>query len=145
MTVDERILKTISGAAGKTSDPGRAERNLLRFVEANPDIKRFRPYFAIIADLFAVSQFLANYCIANPDEMYAAVKERKKNITRKLLGKHAGRDLVPDEQLDINYLMKVLRLFKKRYLLRITIRDITEESGLLTSMDELSFVAETII
>ncbi|MEN8262241.1 MAG: bifunctional [glutamate--ammonia ligase]-adenylyl-L-tyrosine phosphorylase/[glutamate--ammonia-ligase] adenylyltransferase [Nitrospirota bacterium] len=145
MTIDNKILKTISDAALKTSDPGRTERNLTRFVEANPDIKRFRPYFVIIANFFAVSQFLANYCIANPDEMYAAVKGRRKNITRKLLKEHAQKELVPDEQMDINYLMKALRIFKKRYLLGITIRDITGESGLLTSMDELSFLAETII
>ncbi|MEE9524953.1 MAG: hypothetical protein V3V59_09440, partial [Thermodesulfovibrionales bacterium] len=49
------------------------------------------------------------------------------------------------DETDIKDMMKALRLFKKRYLLRITLREITDESGLLTSMDELSFLAETII
>jgi glutamate-ammonia-ligase adenylyltransferase len=145
MTIDNKILKKISEVAHNTPDPSRAERNLVRFIEINPDIKRLAPYFAVIARLFAFSQFLANYCITNPEELYSAVKERKKNITRRLLKERAKKELVISGDTEISGMMKALRLFKKRYLLRISIRDITEESDLLTAMDELSFLAEAII
>ena len=145
MAIDREIYKKISEASLNTSDPKRAERNLQRFIELNPDSEPLVEYITETAGLFAASQFLANYCISYPEELYAAIRERKKTITKKLLLEKVKTELVPDENLDVNHMMKVLRLFKKRYLLRITLRDIIGESDLLTSMNELTLLAETII
>ncbi len=163
MVVDKEISRKISEDAANTCDPIRAERNLQRFVERNPDFKKLAIHLSTVSRLFAVSQFLANYCIANPDELYSAVKERKKGISRRLLVERVKRELgagedrtgqrqaamSPDsfskEKVDAGSMMKALRLFKKRYLLRITIRDITGETDIMSSMDELSVLAEVII
>ena len=142
MAIDEKTYEEIAGASANTPDPERAQRNLLRFVELNPD-KSPSPCFPIAARLFAVSRFLANYCIANPGELFAAIREIRSNITKISLEERAGG--LPGHKMDINHMMKALRLFKKQYLLRITLRDITGETGIQSSMEELTLLAETII
>ncbi|GBD97219.1 MAG TPA: bifunctional [glutamate--ammonia ligase]-adenylyl-L-tyrosine phosphorylase/[glutamate--ammonia-ligase] adenylyltransferase [Nitrospirae bacterium] len=142
MAIDKKIYEKISGASANTPDPVRAERNLVRFVELNPD-KILYPYFSEAAGLFAVSQFLANYCIANPEDLFAAIREIRNNITKRFLEERAGG--LSGHKMDINYMMKALRHFKKQYLLRITLRDITGETDIQSSMDELTLLAETII
>lgn len=157
MTINQSIQDKISEAAAHTPDPERAQRNLMRLFETDTNTRRLTPYLSVISQLFAASQFLANYCIAGPEELYNAVRERKKNLTRRLLKERAHKELSPPhgpaserkemkgDATDISHMMKALRLFKKRYLLRITLRDITGESSLLTSLDELTFLAEVII
>ncbi len=146
MAIDNEIKKKISEASFKSFDPKRAETNLIRFVEFN-DSGHISPYISIAARLFSASQFLANYCMTSPDELYAAIKERKKEITKKLLQARAGKELTAplSGQPDIKQMMTALRLFKKRYLLRITLRDITGQTDTRSSMDELTVLAETII
>jgi glutamate-ammonia-ligase adenylyltransferase len=165
MNIDKKKLKRIYEAALNTPDRKRAERNLIRFLELNTDGKRLFPYLTIVAKLFAASQFLANYCIANPEELYEAIKERKKEITNRLLYVKAKKELIidgnliphfppslkggsagsTDQKKDLNSMMKALRLFQRRYLLRITLRDTTGETDIQSSMDELTLLAETII
>ncbi|MBI4683551.1 MAG: bifunctional [glutamate--ammonia ligase]-adenylyl-L-tyrosine phosphorylase/[glutamate--ammonia-ligase] adenylyltransferase [Nitrospirae bacterium] len=146
MAIDNDLRNKISEASLHSFDPKRAETNLLRFVEFN-DSSHFSPYIQIAARLFSASQFLANFCMSSPDELYAAIKERKKEITKKLLHARAGNELAAPlpGQTDINHMMAALRIFKKRYLLRITLRDITGETDTRSSMDELTVLAETII
>jgi glutamate-ammonia-ligase adenylyltransferase len=146
MTVNEEMREKISEASLNSFDPKRAETNLLRFAELN-DYGLLSSYISIAARLFSASQFLANYCIAHPEELSAALRERKKEITKRLLQDRADKELaaLPGGQPDINQMMKALRLFKKRYLLRITLRDITAETDIQSSMDELTILAETVI
>jgi glutamate-ammonia-ligase adenylyltransferase len=143
--MDNKTREKITDAAIRTSDPIRAETNLIRFIESSPKHKLTAASIIIAAKLFAASQFLANFCINNPDELYSALKERKKNITKRYLAGRAGRDLMDDNEFDIYSAMKSLRLFKKRYMLRITLRDITDETDIQAAMDEITLLAETII
>ena len=153
MISNKKTLIKISEAALNSCDPERAEKSLIRFFEQNPDNKLARPHLAITAKLFAASHFFANYCIARPDELYSAIKEKNRDITKRLLQARAKKELPSPQntpeltggQIDINQIMKSLRIFKKRYLLRITIRDITGESDIQASMDELTFLSEIII
>ena len=153
MAIDKERDRAILTAASNTPDPQRAERNLARFFELNPNERRILQYLTIAAKLFSVSQFIANYCIANPDELYAAILERKDVFTRKSLQEKAGKELeglhgspsLEGSHSDINLMMKALRVFKKRSLLRITLRDITDETGIQASMYELTFLAEAVI
>lgn len=146
MAIDKDIRNKIAAASLKSFDPKRSETNLLRFVELN-DSSHITPYMPIAARLFSASQFLANYCMTSPDELYAAIKERKKEITKKLLQARAVKELaVPlTGHPDIKQMMTALRIFKKRFLLRITLRDISGETDTRSSMDELTVLAETII
>lgn len=145
MTIDKKILCKISEISRNTADPERAEKNLLRFCEVSPDIKRLDSCMVIAARLFSISQFLANFCIANPEEFYSAVKKRGENITTRLLKERAMKELVMGENNDIDKMMKLLRYFKRRYLLRITLRDINGETDMTSSMDELTALAEELI
>jgi glutamate-ammonia-ligase adenylyltransferase len=144
MSTDKELYKEISEIASNSVDPERAKRNILRFIDLN-EFRRFTPYLNTMIKLFATSQFLANYCIANPDELYIALKERKNNITRELLKERADKELFVRNEDDIKDMMRCLRLFKKRYLLRTTLRYVTGETDILISMDELTFLAETIL
>jgi len=146
MAINKEIREKISEASLNSFDPKRAETNLLRFVEIN-DSSRFVPYIQVAARLFSASRFLANYCISRPEELYSALKERKKEITKKFLLAMAGKELDAPRpgETDISQMMTSLRLFRKRYLLRITLRDISGETDILSSMDELTALAEIII
>ncbi len=144
MALDETTLKKISEAALGSSDPGKAETNLQRFFEQNPGHSLTDSQLTIVSGLFSASQFLANYSIFNPDELYSALAGRKKELTKRLLKERALNELLI-EDADIDSIMKTLRIFKKRYLLLISIRDITGESDIRTSMDELTFLSEIII
>ncbi len=145
MTINKKLSEKISEAAVNTADPERAERNLVRFCELNSGSMMGSAFLSIAARLFAASQFLANYCIAHPPELFDSIRERKQDITGRLLDNRAKKELAFDENADINSVMKALRNFKKRYLLRITIRDLSGETGVRSSMDELTALAETII
>ena len=144
MPIDKGLYSKISEASLDTPDPKRAERNLLRLFEAPVEKEVLFTQIADVAKLFAVSQFLANYCIANPEELSTAIKELRVPLSKELLLERAETELMPDDEMDIIGIMKSLRWFKKRYLLRITLRDATGETDILSSMDELTMLAETI-
>ncbi|NOY40161.1 MAG: bifunctional [glutamate--ammonia ligase]-adenylyl-L-tyrosine phosphorylase/[glutamate--ammonia-ligase] adenylyltransferase, partial [Nitrospirae bacterium] len=144
MPIDEGLHKRIEELSLDTPDPERAERNTLSLFELTP-AGPFLPYLADICRLFAVSQFLAIYSIANPEELLAALKEITRPVSKELLLERISAEIMPDEPQNIEAMMKALRGFKKRYLLRITLRDIAGETGILSSMDELTSLAETLI
>ena len=145
MPSDKEIYKSITEISIGTPEPKRAETNLLRFMDTAPEKERFLPYLKETAKLFAVSQFLANFCISNPAQLFSALKMMGEPITKEFLSKKSNEELFLHGESDITNIMKRIRLFKKQYLLRITLRDITGETDTLSSMDELTFLAEIII
>jgi glutamate-ammonia-ligase adenylyltransferase len=145
MLSDKGIHKSILEAANHTPDTKRAEANLRRFFEAAPEWERFILHTQEISKLFAVSQFLANYCISNPEELMSVLKEIREPVTKKLLFARSSAEVAFHESVDMAEIMKAARLFKKRYLLSITLRDILGITDTLTSMDELTCLAEVII
>ncbi len=145
MNIDDTLKKKIHEASLTSSDPVRAERNLIRFFEQNTAGTLAGPHLLTAAKLFSASQFLANYCSMHPEELYSAIKERGKELGRRLLQARAKKELLFSEDADSEAAMKTLRAFKKRYLLRITLRDISGETDIQASMDELSYLAEIVI
>ena len=145
MPSDKEIYKSITEISIGAPEPKRAETNLLRFMDTAPEKERFLPYLKETAKLFAVSQFLANFCISNPAQLFSALKMMGEPITKEFLSKKSNEELFLHGESDITNIMKRIRLFKKQYLLRITLRDITGETDTLSSMDELTFLAEIII
>ncbi|RJQ19378.1 MAG: bifunctional [glutamate--ammonia ligase]-adenylyl-L-tyrosine phosphorylase/[glutamate--ammonia-ligase] adenylyltransferase [Nitrospiraceae bacterium] len=144
MTIDAEMIKAVSEVSRSTPDPKRAETNLLRFLEAAQEKERFLPYMKEAAGLFAASQFLSNYCVSNPDELYFALKSLNGPVTKKLLLEKGSEELAAGDA-DVAEIMKKIRSFRKRYLLRITLRDIAGETDILSSMDELTCLAEVVI
>jgi len=150
MTLDKKLLDQISDVTVTTPDPERSARYITRFCEENPQYIPSLSDLPFMAKLFAMSQFLANHCIAVPAEFYSALQALDQRIDRSMIAKSALNELpVPKKmkgiQLDPMDIMRALRIFKKRYLLRITLRDITGKTDIQSSMAELSCLAETIM
>lgn len=145
MALDNNTLKKISDAAMWSSDPDRAERNLVRFFESNHKDRLLPKELAVTAGLFAASQFLANFCISSPEELYSAIEESRDEVTKDILQARAEKELAFSKTSVTNDVMKALRIFKKRYLLRITLRDLSAKADIQTIMLELSYLAEVVI
>lgn len=146
MTIDEKLQGEIHAASLKAPDPKRAERNFIRFAEQNTEEDRLPPrVLEIAARLFGVSQFLAHYCIANPGELYTALNEIKEEIIRESLEARAKEELVFSEDMTQEQMMKALRLFRKRCMLRITLRDLAGETDIRSTMEELTVLADVMI
>jgi len=145
MPTDKGIHKRILDAASHTPDPKRAEANLRRLFETASERDRLLIHIQEISKLFAVSQFLANYCISNPEELISVLKEIKEPVTKKLLSSRSSTETSLYESTDISEIIRSARLFKKHNLLSITLRDILGITDTLTSMDELTCLAEVII
>ena len=146
MAIDDKLNKEIHDASLMTPDPGKAERNLIRFAEQNGKAGRLTPQMlGIAARLFGVSQFLAHYCIANPEELYSALNEIKEEITWESLDLRAREELLFIEDMTQEQMMKALRLFRKKYMLRITLRDLTGAADIRSAMNELTVLADVMI
>ncbi len=92
MPSDKEIHKNIIDASYATPDPKRAEANLIRLFETASERERLIPHIQEIARLFAVSQFLANYCISNPKELISVLKEIREPVTKKLLSARSSTE-----------------------------------------------------
>jgi glutamate-ammonia-ligase adenylyltransferase len=145
MTLNKEQIKTISHAVETVPDPSRSERNLVRFFETNPDQNISSGNLLNIAKLFSSSQFLANYCISNPIELDHALSELANDVITVLLEKTSETELIFSGITEIADVMKALRHFKKSYLLRITLRDLTGVTDVRSSMKELTVLAEIMI
>ncbi len=146
MPLDEHLKKEIIEAAAGTADAGRAERNLIRLFETgNEALGRLSSYIPQTADLFAASQFLANFCVAFPEELEMAYAELHIPLGSELLSSRATEEFALKEEMDQREFMRRLRLYKKRYLLRITLRDLRKTIGITDAMDELTTLAEEIL
>ncbi|MBI4709784.1 MAG: bifunctional [glutamate--ammonia ligase]-adenylyl-L-tyrosine phosphorylase/[glutamate--ammonia-ligase] adenylyltransferase [Nitrospirae bacterium] len=145
MPSDKEIFQSITEASQNTADPKRAETNLLRLLEAAPEKELFLPHLTDIAQLFSVSQFLANYCFSYPDELSGALRQIREPVTKKFLFEQGRESLSFPEEFAYQEIIKTIRLFKKQHLLRITLRDVTGMTDILASMDEITSLAEVII
>ena len=147
----------LKDAAYATPDPDRALNNLSTFISENP--ARAEELGANLRDvslLFSFSQFLANYCISNPDILFDVLKDQhlpqdKEALNSSLKGSlgekggeapHSYRSLL-QPSLDIQ--MDVVREFKMRETLRMTLRDILKKADLVDVMYELSALADVVL
>lgn len=138
MTLD----KSISEACAGTPEPERAGRNLLKLFEA-ADREPFSFYLKEIAGLFSVSQYLANYSFLNPGELLSALKEYGKPFERGTFLESAREGLT--ESADTKDLMARLRRLKRRAMIAVTLRDVTRKADIVSSMDELTGLAEAVL
>jgi glutamate-ammonia-ligase adenylyltransferase len=145
MPVHNDIHKQIVNASLKTPDPARSERNLLRLFELPIENEAFLTYLQDIARLFSVSQFLANFSVSYPEELLSALREMEIPITEELLQKRMREEKDEDAATDHSLFMSFIRQFKKRYLLRITLRDLSGRTDINSSMKELTLLAETLL
>ncbi len=97
MPSDKEIFQSIKEASQNPADPKRAETNLLRLFEAAPEKELFLTHLTDIAQLFSVSQFLANYCFSYPDELFSALRQIREPVTKKFLFEQGDEELFPSQ------------------------------------------------
>ncbi len=145
-------MKDLKDIASSTPDPERALSNLNSFVAKHSDINESLNDNELhqIAKLFSYSQFLANYCINNPDILLNVLKKLDMPVTRDWLRSELSKNRrqrtenrsTEKDNVDI---FGFLRLVKKKYLLHITFRDILGKTDMIESMSELSSLADILI
>ncbi|MBI4689022.1 MAG: bifunctional [glutamate--ammonia ligase]-adenylyl-L-tyrosine phosphorylase/[glutamate--ammonia-ligase] adenylyltransferase [Nitrospirae bacterium] len=143
----EKLLRT---SALSTPDPDRALKNLLTFCDSNPDyIDRIKSNLSPISLLFSYSQFLAGFCILNPDMLFDVLEDIAAPLDRKVLSSSLKDEFAFErdhtKDATAGNAMKVVRRFKKKGLLRITLRDILKKVDLTETMIELSTLADVIV
>ncbi|GBE00583.1 glutamate-ammonia-ligase adenylyltransferase [bacterium BMS3Abin07] len=129
--------------SGKTPDPERALKNIETFLQVNPEFRdKLQAYIRPIANLFAYSQYLANYSVRSPHALFKALDnlkkiEHKREMFNELTGGLTGQDY--EEAL------RVFREFKKEKMIGITVRDIMGISDITGSMEQMSDLADAVI
>jgi len=131
-------------AAASTPDPERALKNLRSFCDSNPHLedeleRNIRP----IAILFSCSQFLANFASAHPDALFDALQKMHAPVEKQTLVASFGEHIqaLPSREA----LLRRVRMFKRKVLLLITLRDLMGKVDIVESMYELSLLADIIV
>ena len=143
------INSLIKEASEITPDPEKSLKNLERLcVESAEFVERHEKNIDTIASLFSYSQFLADYCISNPDKLAVALKDIDKSISKKDIltaARNTYRASLKAPSLSKQDSIKLLRDLKKTHLLRITLRDMSSITSFDQCVSELSVLAEAIL
>lgn len=138
--------KELKDAASATPDPDRALKNLQSFGEINPDYADYiRKHIKPISLLFSFSQFLSNFVSSNPFVLRDAIKDLDKPFTKEALTSALSAEIKTLPQPSGEDILRLIRNFKKKGLLLITLRDILNKADMSETMHELSFLAEVIL
>ncbi|MBA4372548.1 MAG: bifunctional [glutamate--ammonia ligase]-adenylyl-L-tyrosine phosphorylase/[glutamate--ammonia-ligase] adenylyltransferase [Thermodesulfovibrio sp.] len=149
MTMTDKLLKD---AAATTPDPARALNNLRSFIEENPAHgDELHGHLREIAALFSVSQFLSNFSITNPDLLFWALHTLDvppvSEEVRTCLREEIEQVSLPKSttlQHGLDPFMQVVRQFRLKQLLKITLRDILRRADLTDTFIELSMLADVV-
>jgi glutamate-ammonia-ligase adenylyltransferase len=135
------MVKMLRDATGSTPDPERALKNLTAFCGNNPDyIDKLKAAITPISLLFSCSQFLSNFCISNPAILFDTLAGIEKTVDMESLSASLREKLMSSAEK-----AKVVCRFKKKELLRITLRDILKKADLTETMLDLSMLADVIV
>lgn len=133
-------------AAAATPDPDRARKNLDSFCETNPgERERLREHIRPVSLLFSISQFLANFAVANPEALFDAVNALNTPLDEPMIRDSLRRGIEGVSQPSLETLMNIVRVFKKRVLLRIVLRDVLGRTEIIEGMSELSLLADIVV
>jgi glutamate-ammonia-ligase adenylyltransferase len=125
-------------------DPERAQKNIQSFLSENPEYaEKLNARITEVSTLFSYSQFLANYCIKNPDALFYAIDNLNISFDSEQL-RIELKELLSSCN-SINNGMKVVRNFKKNKLLIITLKDILKQAELQEIMLDMSNLADAIL
>jgi glutamate-ammonia-ligase adenylyltransferase len=125
-------------------DPERAQKNTQSFLSENPEYaEKLNARITEVSTLFSYSQFLANYCIKNPEALFYALNSL--NIAFGTEQMRAELNELRSSYNSINEGMKVVRNFKKTKLLIITLKDILKQAELQEIMLDMSNLADAVL
>ncbi len=147
----------LEDAAAATPDPERALKNLRSFCEANPAyISELESHIREASLLFSISQFLANFSVSNPGPLFEAVRRLYEPVSKgdmagalqNAVGMSEGAtDFSPSgsPRAARESFAATVRIFKKKSLLLLTLRDVLNVVDIVDSMAELSLLADVIV
>lgn len=146
MNINNLIKETAAGAP----DPDRSLNNLEKLFNEYPAfIDEQNRHVNTISTLFSYSQFLADYCISNPEKLGLALKDMRKPVRKNDILTAARKHIRISRNVNSPALkqdaMKLLRDIKKTYLLRITLRDTDNITDFQECVYELSILSEAIL
>jgi glutamate-ammonia-ligase adenylyltransferase len=136
----------LKDAALETPDPERAFNNLRSFCETNPQSgdeleSAIRP----VSLIFSISQFLANFASSHPEALFDAIRRVDLPLDGKTIHASLRRAMEEASLQSFETLMNIVRTFKKKVLILISLRDILGKADIVESMDELSILADVIV
>jgi glutamate-ammonia-ligase adenylyltransferase len=129
-------------------DPERTFKNIETFLSENPDYQeKFEQNINSVSLLFSYSQFLANYCIKNPDALFNRDKGALSNIKTVFDVEKLKSELKAlfSSCSSIEEGMGTARIFKKNKLLIITLKDILKEAEPQEIMLDMSNLSDAIL
>lgn len=138
--------RSLKDAAAATPDPERVLKNLQTFCERNPEyIERLRADIRPAALLFSISQFLSNFAFANPGALFDAINKMHGPVEREALRLSLENELneIPDAPKEA--LMGIVRRFRKKAFLVITLRDVLNLAEVAETLYELSILADLLV
>mgnify|MGYP000368439054 CR=1 FL=1 len=125
-------------------DPERASKNIDSFLSENPDhAEKLNGCITEASALFSYSQFLANYCVKNPDALFDAINNLHISFDSEELGYELRALLSACSSMDEG--MKAVRIFRKNKLLTITLKDILKQAELQEIMLDMSMLADAVL
>ena len=143
----ENIFKE---AAAATPDPERACKNLSSFLEENPERGDWlQENIRSISLLFSYSQFLANYSITHPEDLFGAINTVESAAVREDIALALKQEFDtlsdPPQRTSLPLYMNAVRRFRLKEILKIALRDILKKADLVEIMFEMSCLADVII
>ena len=146
MNINNLIKETAAGAP----DPDRSLNNLERLFSEYPAfIEEHNGHINTISTLFSYSQFLADYCISNPEKLRLSLKDMRKPVCKNDILTATRKHIRISRNINSPALkqdaMKLLRDLKKTYLLRITLRDTDNITDFQECVSELTILSEAIL
>ncbi|KJU85774.1 bifunctional glutamine-synthetase adenylyltransferase/deadenyltransferase [Candidatus Magnetobacterium bavaricum] len=137
-------MNSFKTAGSETPEPQRAYRNLLALSEVAPAIVESLTdqQLHTTALLFACSQFLANYATKHPTKYLECLNNIDAPIDAQILRDYVASTLAEQQPADM---FEFIRGVRYRYMLHITLRNLTGKTDITTCMMELSTLADVII
>ncbi len=125
-------------------DPERAQKNIETFLSEHPDYtEKLNSSISEVSALFSYSQFLANYCIKNPDALFHALNNLYVTFDSEQIKTELKELLF--SCISISDGMKTVRNFRKDKFLIITLKDILRQAELQEIMLDMSSLADAVL
>ncbi len=125
-------------------DPERAYKNIESFLTENPGyadvVQKNREAICL---LFSCSQFLANYVIQSPEVLLRSLRELDMPLSADLLSSSL-RDLLASSS-STDEAMRLVRNFRKRHFLTITLKDVYHRADPQDVMLDMSNLADAVL
>jgi glutamate-ammonia-ligase adenylyltransferase len=147
------VLPLLLSRLSLAADPDMALNNLERYVSSLADVPSFaslcgsRPHvLTSLVTIFGASRFLSTFLLSDTDQSlsllsdpsFAASSPGKPALAAELASRMAGVD-------DDKSVFRELRLFRKRQMLRIALRDLLGKADLRETVEDLSDLAEVCL